>query len=523
MAELRRRLVRSGLERLERQREERRVRQQATQAADVRRRREALPLVVRERVRHPEAVRRLREAAIQQEFFRERAVAAARGDVVARIGEMLAVGIGEQPFLAAAARHDAFLRADDVDGARVHEAVLVERGDRHLIEARRDELHRERVEAVGEDGFEILSAHRLVAADLDELVEKADHVVPDLAVLGRRREVLILLLTIFAGLRPLHERRRHVEALEQVVNRLRIRAHGLSLLQLLGKRRKRLRGTAADVVDGREHRRVFFRRLLFLVDGAMLEPRPRVGHRPAPRAAHAELQHIVLELVDLVARDGEKARAQRADDGLVTPAAHSLERRAHELSERMMHGLPLAVDEHRDGMVVEHEAQELLIRCLVAHEHADVAPAQSRLAHEAQDVRRDSLDLDAAVRRLDDLHARAAVFLRHDGRTEQPALDRGERRRMETAGGRLFRRLDGFDIHGCHAGALRNLRELVHRAVRAVEQPRRMIFRVRETRRERQRHRHVAACCEQPCEHLLFLRVEEDEAVDPDFRALDER
>ena len=188
-----------------------------------------------------------------------------------------------------------------------------------------------------------------------------------------------------------------------------------------------------------------------------------------------------------------------------------------------MHGLPLAVDEHWDGVVVEHEAQELLIRCLVAHEHADVAPAEALLAHEAQDVRRDGLDLDAAVRRLDDLHARARAILRHDGRTEQPALDGGERRRMEAAGGRLFRRLDGFDVHGCHAGALRNLRELVHRAVRTVEQPRRMIFRVRETRRERQRHRHVAACCEQPCEHLLFLRVEEDEAVDPDFRALDER
>ena len=71
-------------------------------------------------------IARFRETAVEQKFLGQTAIETARGDFKTGLGKMLAVGIGKQAFLAPAARHDALACAEDVDGLRIHEAVLVE-------------------------------------------------------------------------------------------------------------------------------------------------------------------------------------------------------------------------------------------------------------------------------------------------------------------------------------------------------------------------------------------------------------
>ena len=235
---------------------------------------------------------------------------------------MLAVGIGKQAFLAAAARHDALACAENVDGLRIHEAVLVKWRDRHIIKPRRDDLHFKRIEAVAQNRLEIAARHRLVSARLDELVEEFQEVVPDLPMFRGRGQALIVL----ARLRPGRQLCRDFERFEQAVNRRRVIADSLALGEFC-RIRERPCGLAAQVVDFDQRFGVVLRQLFFrIVKRAAAMPWPRLFHRPALRTAHAEFEHIVFELVNLLARQRKKARAQRADDGLIAPAAHGLER-----------------------------------------------------------------------------------------------------------------------------------------------------------------------------------------------------
>ena len=186
-----------------------------------------------------------------------------------------------------------------------------------------------------------------------------------------------------------------------------------------------------------------------------------------------------------------------------------------------MHGLAPPVDEKRDGMIFEHELEQAVIRLVLAHEDADVAPAQSFLAHAAQDVRRHRFHFDATVRSLDDLHARALVFLRLDWRMKEALLDCRKRRRMKAACAFPLRAFHRIDLP-LRAHVFRDVLQLLQRAIRTVEESRPTIVRCIDIYIERQRDRDIATCRQKRCEHLPFLRVEENEAIDPETHPLDE-
>ena len=71
----------------------------------------------------------------------------------------------------------------------------------------------------------------------------------------------------------------------------------------------------------------------------------------------------------------------------------------------MVDARPLRVLEERDAVILEDEAREVAVRFAIAHEDAELAVMPALVAHEAQDVRSRTLDLESPVGRLDELHA----------------------------------------------------------------------------------------------------------------------
>lgn len=72
----------------------------------------------------------------------------------------------------------------------------------------------------------------------------------------------------------------------------------------------------------------------------------------------------------------------------------------------MVDARPLRVLEERDAVILEDEAHEVAVRFAIAHEDAELAVMPALVAHETQDVRSRTLDLEPPVGRLDELHAR---------------------------------------------------------------------------------------------------------------------
>lgn len=71
----------------------------------------------------------------------------------------------------------------------------------------------------------------------------------------------------------------------------------------------------------------------------------------------------------------------------------------------MVDARPLRVLEERDAVILEDEAHEVAVCFAAAHEDAELAVMPALVAHEAQDVRSRTLDLEPPVGRLDELHA----------------------------------------------------------------------------------------------------------------------
>ena len=134
------------------------LREELAHLLDERRRLQAIALGIGQRIGNPEVVARLGEAAVEQEFLAEALLVAAARDCVLLLTLFLAgsqclrdvqaVGIREDALLAHAARHRRGIRAEDVEAAHVVEAVLVERGQGHIVEPRRDQRDLQSIEAV---------------------------------------------------------------------------------------------------------------------------------------------------------------------------------------------------------------------------------------------------------------------------------------------------------------------------------------------------------------------------------------
>ena len=164
--------------------------------------------------------------------------------------DVQAVGIREDALLAHAARHRRGVRTEDVEATHVVETVLVERGQGHVVEPRRDQRDLQGIEAVAEDSLVVGQRHLLCATDLDELVEERHAVVPELAVFRRVGESSLPL----GDLRPLLQAGRHLELHEEIVERQRVAADIIGRAQGRLQCGERLDGLAAQRVDERERR-----------------------------------------------------------------------------------------------------------------------------------------------------------------------------------------------------------------------------------------------------------------------------
>ena len=143
---------------LQRDGEKRGLREELAHLLDERRRLQAIALGIGQRIGDPEVVARLGEAAVEQEFLAEALLVAAARDRVLLLTLFLAgsqclrdvqaVGIREDALLPHAARHRRGIRAEDVEAAHVVETVLIERGQGHVVEPRRNQRDLQGIEAV---------------------------------------------------------------------------------------------------------------------------------------------------------------------------------------------------------------------------------------------------------------------------------------------------------------------------------------------------------------------------------------
>ena len=78
------------------------------------------------------------EPAVDEEFFSQHGVGTALGDFQTGVAEAEAVGVGKQIFFADGQREIVFAEAEDVNGARILQGILVEIGNGNFVEPRRD-------------------------------------------------------------------------------------------------------------------------------------------------------------------------------------------------------------------------------------------------------------------------------------------------------------------------------------------------------------------------------------------------
>ena len=241
-------------------------------------------------------------------------------------------------------------------------------------------------------------------------------------------------------------------------------------------------------------------------------PAPVLLHRPA-RAADAELQYIVFEEVDRLARLRKKARLERTEHGVVAPAAQHLEGGANELCERMMHTGALVVAKIRDAAVLKRQREHVAVGSFIARQNGDVAPAQSLLAAKTHDVGGGCLHLKPPRRRFDEAEPPLALLCgKREGK--RMALDGGKRCRLKAL---IF-------CHGMHAHGKMQLvcqsPELLQGLRLPVEETA-LALRPRLARRiEGQRDVHRLCLLKERRQDAPFLRMKEGKAVDPDLCAV---
>ena len=258
-------------------------------------------------------------------------------------------------------------------------------------------------------------------------------------------------------------------------------------------------------------------------------PVPGLLLLPALAAAYAELEHVVLEPVDVLTHWRKKARAQAAEDRLIAPVARDdLDGRPHELRQWMVDARPLCILEERDAVILEDETHEVAVRFAIAHEQAYLAVMPALVAHEAQDIGRRALDFEPPVGGLDELHAlllrlsRAAV-------AEELLLHAAQDARWRKA----VLLCEQVDRHRAAIAELlaRHAADGLQRPVRPVEECR-LLQVLRQVEPDaaitfckaghRQGDVDLGGRHEQSAQHGHLLRIEEDEAVEPDLRPLEQ-
>ena len=96
--------------------------------------------------------------------------------------ESLLFPCGEEAALFDAFGEFAFDHAGDEDDLRFHRIAAVHACHGHMVECRRDGGVGEGRETVFEEGAEIFGCHRLIPCDVDDLIQKAQYLLPDLQV-----------------------------------------------------------------------------------------------------------------------------------------------------------------------------------------------------------------------------------------------------------------------------------------------------------------------------------------------------
>ena len=258
-------------------------------------------------------------------------------------------------------------------------------------------------------------------------------------------------------------------------------------------------------------------------------PVPGLLLLPALAAADAELEHVVLEPVDVLAHRREEARAQAAEDRLIAPVARDdLNGRPHELRQRVVDARPLRVLEERDAVVLEDETHKVAIRFAIAHEQADFTVVPALVAHEAQDIGRRALDFKPPVGRLDELHA-LLFGLSGTAVAEKLLLHAAQDARWRKA----MLLSEQMDWHRAAIDELlaRHAADGLQRPVRPVEE-----CRLLQVLRQVEPNAAIAFCKaghrqddvdlggrhDEGAQHGHLLRIEEDEAVEPDLRPLEQ-
>lgn len=88
-----------------------------------------------------------------------------------------------------------------------------------------------------------------------------------------------------------------------------------------------------------------------------------------------------------------------------------------------MDGLAFPVDEEGNVPVLKYQFEQPIVGIFFPHENADIAEAIAVIAREAQDIRGNGLNLDAAVRRFHEHDTFRRNSGREDRRLEESPLD----------------------------------------------------------------------------------------------------
>ena len=145
-----------------------------------------------ERIGYPEIFARLGETAVELIAFQKALLMAAAVDCMPcmrkRFTDGKAFCIRKNALRRSCARHCPRIRADDISGADSRETVLIEGGNRDMIQSGRDKRNFESIQSVSEQLLKVTGRDILVSADLNQLLEQRHTGSPDLSVCRRVRK-----------------------------------------------------------------------------------------------------------------------------------------------------------------------------------------------------------------------------------------------------------------------------------------------------------------------------------------------
>ena len=189
-----------------------------------------------------------------------------------------------------------------------------------------------------------------------------------------------------------------------------------------------------------------------------------------------------------------------------------LQRRTHELSQWMMHARTLAVAEKGNLIILQHQLQHFLIGIAIAQQYSNIPPMPALFAAKTQHIRSSRFGLKPPCGCLDKLNpGRLGRGLLR--KTKELLLDIFQSPRLETM--RCRQTADAAFLPQFSGQQL----QLLKGPVGTMENTRfTAIFLRAVSRIQRQRDMDMVRLLQQCSQDLLFLWIEKNESVYPDFR-----